>query len=113
MTRVEMNYSETLESSSGYATIEIKDWNSDRDMLKRLEESWKRKDDIRASSYSKVVTIGGFLGREESQGSIQTHSLRVVVAERYLVIISVQNIPVELFPEWTKLMDWKKLSELQ
>jgi hypothetical protein len=75
-------------------------------------ESWKTNSET-SEGYTKSVTIDGNPGSESYEKERKHAALRLLIANRYLLAIELQNQDPKELQDWLKRLDLKKLAAIK
>ncbi len=112
ITTVHRDYKKGEGDKVPIASISIIDSVANPDTIALTIESWKTKSET-GEDYTKPVTIDGNPGSESYEKEQKHAALRLLIANRYLLAIELQDQDPKELQEWVKRIDLKKLAEIK
>lgn len=115
LTNVHRDYRKGEGDHVPIASLSIIDLASNAESVATTKAGWKLANESE-DGYTKPVTIDGNPGSEsyEKDEKGQKHSaLRLLVADRYLLAIELQNVDPKELQDWIKRVDLKKLAAIK
>jgi len=94
------------------ASISIIDSVANPDTIALTIESWKTNSET-SEGYTKSVTIDGNPGSESYEKERKHAALRLLIANRYLLAIELQNQDPKELQDWLKRLDLKRLAAIK
>src|SRR5438270_645308 len=111
ITNVHRDYQKGEGTDAPKAVINILDSVGSPEYVESVTAGWKETPDS-PEGYAKKVTIDGNPGFEAYEKDQKQASLWVIVAKRYFVEVELTNQDAKELQTWMKLVDLKKLAEI-